>query len=204
MVDEIRVYVEGGGDGRESKALVRRGFGKFFQNIVAQAREKRIRWHIVACGSRNSAFSDFQVGQRTHPDAFNILLVDAEERVTTSARQHLQERDAWKLKDFDDEQCHLMVHVVEAWLIGDIDALQAFYGQHFNAGAIPRTEDVEQIEKPTLYASLKAATKRTTKGEYHKIQHGPEILGLLDVDKVRGRAQHCERLFATLEQKIGS
>lgn len=204
MVATIRVYVEGGGDGKESKAQVRLGFGKFFQDIVAQAREKRIGWHIVVCGSRNSAFGDFQAGQRTHPDAFNVLLVDSEAKVTAGPRQHLRERDAWDLQDFDDEQCHLMVHVLEAWLVADIDALQAYYGQHFNTGAIPRTEDVEQIEKPTLYASLKAATRRTTKGEYHKIRHGPEILGLIDVDKVRGRAQHCERLFATFEQKVGS
>jgi hypothetical protein len=204
MVDEIRIYVEGGGEGKESKAQVRRGFAKFLQEVVTQARAKRIRWQIVACGSRNSTFNDFQTGQRTHPDAFNLLLVDAEDKVTREPRQHLQDRDAWDLKSFDDKQCHLMVQAVEAWLVADVEALRYYYGQHFKAGAIPRTVDVEQIDKSILYSSLKSATSRTAKGEYHKIRHGPVILGLLNAKKVRRRARHCERLFVTLEQKIGS
>jgi hypothetical protein len=202
MVAEIRVYVEGGGDGQETKARVRRGFSEFFKDVVTRAREKRIGWRVVPCGSRDRTLDAFQIALRRHPDAFNIMLVDAEAPVTAEPRQHLRNRDGWDLGGVTDDRCHLMVQVVEAWLVADIEALQRYYGDGFNSNSIPRTVNVEQIDKPTLYSSLDAATRRTTKGVYHKIRHGPEILGRLDVSKVRKRAAHCERLFALLEEKV--
>ena len=32
MVKEIRVYIEGGGDGKNTKALIRQGFSGFLQD----------------------------------------------------------------------------------------------------------------------------------------------------------------------------
>jgi hypothetical protein len=202
MGKEIRVYVEGGGDGKDTKARVRQGFSGFLKDIVALAREKRIRWSITACGSRNSASDGFRTALRTHPEAFNVLLVDSEGPVNSGPCQHLKDRDGWDLSRVADEPCHLMVQVVEAWLVADIAALERFYGQGFQPNSIPRTIDVEQIDKPTLIASLKAATRMTQKGEYHKIRHGPDLLKLLDVAKVRKAAPHCERLLRTLEQEV--
>lgn len=49
---------------------------------------------------------------------------------------------------------------------------------------------------------MKVATRDTSKGEYHKIQHATKLLALLAVDKVRKVAPHCERLFHTLEGKV--
>ena len=145
MVVEIRVYVEGGGDGQETKARVRRGFSEFFKNIVIRAREKRIGWHIVPCGSRDRTLDAFNIALRSHPDAFNILMVDAEAPVTVEPRQHLRNRDGWDLGSVTHDQCHLMVQVVEAWLVADIEALQTYYGNGFNSNSIPRTVSPELI-----------------------------------------------------------
>jgi hypothetical protein len=167
------------------------------------AREHHIRWHVVACGSRQSAFDDFEIALRQHPDAFNVLLVDAEGPVTRSPWDHLQDRDHWSIQGIPGDHCHLMVQVMEAWIVADIETLRRFYGQGFNANPIPGQEDVESIAKADLERALIQATRNTQKGEYHKIRHGPKILALVDVNKIRNRAQHCDRMFTTLSNKIG-
>lgn len=90
---------------------------------------------------------------------------------------------------------------MEAWFIADIDTLKKFYGQGFKEDSIPKNPNVEQIDKDALEPSLKAATRNTTKGEYQKIQHASQLLGL-DVTKVRTASRHCERLFTTLAEII--
>jgi hypothetical protein len=52
-------------------------------------------------------------------------------------------------------------------------------------------------------AALTKATRATQKGEYHKMRHSPLILERLDPAKVRARAPHCDRLWTTIEAKLG-
>jgi len=198
----VRIYVEGGGNGANSKAALRQGFEAFFHGLREMARSRRKECRIITCGGRDAAFKLFRNALKDHADAFNILLVDSEEAVSASPKEHLQNRDKWDLRDVREDQCHLMVQTMEAWLIADKDALARFYGQNFQPSALPATPNVEQIEKPVLSRALNAATRRTQKGEYHKIQHGPKILAIIDASKVCAAAPHCERLFSTIEQKL--
>jgi Domain of unknown function (DUF4276) len=122
--------------------------------------------------------------------------------VNNGPKEHLKSRHGWNLPDISADHYHLMVQMMEAWLVADRDALSRFYGQRFNANAIPRNSNVEQIGKQDLESALKEATRHTAKGEYHKIHHGPKILGQLDVSRVRKAATHCNRLFTTLEDRI--
>ncbi len=202
MVKEVRIYVEGGGDQRSGKAAVREGFSKFLSSLRELARERHIRWYVIACGSRNAALDAFGIALRQHGDAFNVLLVDAEGPVSQSPWAHLQQRDGWSISDISDNHCHLMVQAMEAWIIADLAALTSFYGQGFNSNPIPRQEDVELVDKPDLAFTLKLATENTQKGEYHKIRHGPKILASIDVAKVCSRARHCERMFTILRSKL--
>lgn len=73
MVKEVRIYVEGGGDGRNQKALIRQGFSKFLKTLVELARSEKIKWEIIICGSRNNAFRDFKNALQEHPEALNLL-----------------------------------------------------------------------------------------------------------------------------------
>lgn len=202
MVNEIRIYVEGGGNDAQTKTLLREGFNNFLRELVAIARSKRIKWQIVACGPRNQAFSDFLTALQTHPDAFNILLVDSEGPVSESPWQHLQKRDPWKVGSITDQHCHMMVQMMESWLIADNIALRKFYGQDFKENAIPKNPNIEQLEKDVVMTALKDATRNTLKGEYHKTRHGFKIFGQLDAAKVRNAAPHCDRLFKTLIEKM--
>ncbi|HIK07071.1 MAG TPA: DUF4276 family protein [Trichormus sp. M33_DOE_039] len=201
MVKEVRIYVEGGGDGKNTKALIRQGFSQFFKPLVELARSKKVKWNIIICGSRNSVFQDFKNALKDHPDAFNILLVDAEAPVKVeSPWQHLKLRDNWdKPSGVDDSQCHLMVQVVEAWFIADIETLKKFYGQGFKENSIPKNSNVETIDKDSLEPSLKTATRSTSKGEYHKINHASKLLELVDLATVRKASPYCDRLFTTLQ-----
>jgi len=199
---EIRIYVEGGGDSTDSKAQIRRGFGNFLEELRSQARERGIRWSIIACGSRQNAYEDFNSAQRTHPEAFNVLLVDSEGPVTSPPWQHLATRDNWETDGRLDVQCQLMVQVMEAWFIADIDNLRKFYGNEFNVNSLPKRREVEQIDKEILFSSLLAATRHTQKGEYQKIRHGAKLLGLINPVVVREVAPHCNRLFQTLRDLL--
>jgi Domain of unknown function (DUF4276) len=202
MVKEIRIYVEGGGDKKDTKARIREGFSGFLKDVVQIACSKRIKWQIIICGSRNSAFSDFQNALEDHGDAFNVLLVDSESPVKTTPWKHLKSRDNWNSPGVDDTHCHLMVQTMEAWFIADVDTLKKFYGQKFKENVLPKNPKVEEIEKDSLEASLKAATRDTSKGEYQKIQHASQLLKLLDVAKVRKASPYCDRFFTTLTQMM--
>jgi hypothetical protein len=68
--------------------------------------------------------------------------------------------------------------------------------------AIPKNRNVESIEKERVESSLKTATGKTQKGEYHKIGHGAKILEVIEPRKVRASAPQCERLFAEIKKHI--
>jgi hypothetical protein len=202
MVTAIRLYVEGGGQDRFSWKKLRTGLSEFFEPLRELARSRRIGWSIVPCGSRNDTFEEFKIGLRLHPDAFNVLLVDSEDKVALSRWEHLRQQDRWKVPNVPEAHCHLMVRTIEAWLVADPDTLAGYYGQGFLRGSLPRRQDVEAIAKDDLILALDRATARTQKGRYHKISHCADLLGLLNRNRVRARARHCDLLFTTLVARI--
>ncbi|RCJ21063.1 hypothetical protein A6S26_24975 [Nostoc sp. ATCC 43529] len=194
--------------GKETTTGLRPGFIKFFQELYDIAAEN-INIFIVMCGSRRDAYENFKIALQSQPEAFNVLLIDAESSVdsTVTPWEHLRNRTEdhpWILDavNFEDEQCHLMVQTMEAWFIADIDALRKFYGEEFREDTIlhemARYDSVEKVSKRTLKVWLEAATRRTDKKKYHKTNHAPKLLELLDVAKVRQASPYCDRLFTTL------
>ena len=204
MISEIRLYCEGGGDGRATQEKLRDGLREFLKSLRDEARQKKIRFEVMACGSRNETFDKFKTARRTHTTAFNVLLVDAEEPLAQPPWRHLRERDGWNLQAADERHCHLMVQTTEAWIVADVEALKHFYQKGFNAKAIPKNPDVERINKAELARALKNATRRTNKGEYHKTRHTPELLKKIAPAKVRKAARHCDRLFDTLTEEMSA
>lgn len=195
MVKEIRIYVEGGGDQADGKRLLRIGFAQFFKNAGA----KNIK--VIPCGGRDQAFDHFKTALKDHPTTLNLLLVDAEAAVDEldTPWNHLHKRDNWQRPSAaKEDQCHLMVQTMEAWFLADKQALQQFYGKAFNANALSRHQNVEEIAKTQLELSLVVATKLTSKGEYHKIHHAAELLKLIEPAKVRNASRHFDRLISKL------
>lgn len=203
MVGEIRIYVEGGGDDADGRALIREGFNDFLSPLCDLAQQRGIRWNLTACGPRNRAFDMFKTAVKKHPDALVVLLVDSEGEVNGSPDEHLRSRDAWDTKGLAADRLQLMVQTVEAWLIADPEALSAYYGQGFLLNALPNRKNVEEIPKKELERCLLHATSKTkTKGPYHKIRHCADLLSRLSSAVVRQRAKHCDRLFTCLESYL--
>ncbi len=204
---EIKLYVEGGGKGSHKRATIKlqQGFDAFFRDLKNAAREKKISFKIIPSSNTQTTYEDFLISVRNSPQSFNLLLVDSDEAVAEdeTACDFLQKKyRKWKLKTIKDEQCHLMVQIMESWFLADIDALKSFYGKEFKENAIPKIKNVEAIAKDKVEKSLATATAKTQKAEYHKIEHGAKILELVNPQKVRQAAPHCERLFETIANEI--
>lgn len=188
-----QVYVEGGAPGRLARQC-RVAFGTFLEKAGA-ARET---FQVIACGGRGDAYGKFsREAQRGSPA---ILLVDAEGPVTAqSPWQHLQVSDGWQRPaGATDDQCHLMVQVMESWLVADADALAEFYGQGFRGQHLPANPNVEQIPKTDVLTSLQRATQGVSKGHYDKGKHSFEILATLDPGKVTSASPYADRLIQAL------
>jgi len=202
-VKEIRVYVEGGGNNNTSRRRIRGGFSSFLDPLRELARQKRLGWNVIVCGPRSEAFESFKMAAGSHPEAFNVLLVDSESPVSRPAWEHLQRQDGWtRPESARESQSHLMVQAVEAWIVADLETLSGFYGKGFLRNALPGADDVEVISKDRLLSSLNHATRSTQKGPYHKIDHGAALLERIDPGRVRARSKHCDRLFREIEAAI--
>jgi hypothetical protein len=114
-----------------------------------------------------------------------------------------REGDRWSRPDgVIDRQLHLMVQAMEAWLVADPEALEAYYGQGFRPHALPRQQDLEQVAKKDLNEALERATRESkTKGKYTK-PHGFELIGRVDPTKVRVRSWHAARFFDALSDNL--
>ena len=193
MPYEIRVYVEG-------HKLLRSGLEAFFGRPRQAARSRRIHLRFIPC--KGLALEEFCHALQDHPDAFNILLVDAEEPVTQhNPWAHLANRRENRLarpRGTQQNLAHLMVQIMESWFLADKDALAAYYGRGFAAKRLPARVDIENIPKADVLESLKGATRNTKKTDYHKTRHAPELLRAINPDKVCEASPWCKRLFTTI------
>lgn len=201
-MSSVAIYVEGGGNGRDTKSALRQGMDSFLASLKDQARVKSWHWKLVCCGGRNAAYDAFQNALQSGDNTIVALLVDAEGPVVQDAVGHLLYRDGWDLTAAPADVVHLMVQTMEAWIVSDPDALAGYYKQGFQRNALPKHQNLEEIDKVNIASSLERATRRTQKGGYHKIRHAGDLLKLIDRQKVHQRCPSCERLFVALHQKI--
>lgn len=191
-----KLYVEGGGDSKSLRTACRRGFRQFLEKAGLQGRMPR----IVACGGRQNAYDSFKTALQAD-DSPPMLLVDAEGPVTKATPwQHLHERDAWECPaGATDEQCHLMVQVMESWFLADRDTLSNFYGERFNDAALPGNPNIEQVPKADVLSGLENATRNNKrKGAYSKGAHSFTILERLDPARVERASPQAKALLETL------
>ena len=191
----ITLYVEGGGDDKTTHIKCRKGFRKFLKKAGLEGRMPRIK----ACGGRDKAYRNFKTALGAG-DRIPMLLVDAEDPIRAANPWiHLRDRDGWdRPNGASDEHCHLMVQVMESWFLADRTALEAFYGQGFQASALPGTPNVEQTPKADVLRGLARATRNSSKGSYGKGSHSFEILGRIDPSVVESAAPFAKRLLDAL------
>ncbi len=190
----VKLIVEGGGD-RKSKSLnreCRRAFATFLEEAGLAGKLPSIE----AAGGRQQAYDAFKTAHE-RGTRIAVLLVDAEAPVTAqNSWTHLNTRDSWpRPTGATNDQCHLMVQVMESWFLADRKALANFYQQGFRPNALPgNPRQIEQVPKQDVLSGLERATRATTRGRYHKSRHSFEILASLDPEKVT-TASPCAKIF---------
>ena len=193
------LYVEGGGDRKDSRTKCRRAFRGFLLNAGLEGRLPR----IFASGSRQQAYDAFRHALgAARGDDLAVLLVDSEGPVGIDGRpwRHLKDRDGWdKPAGADDDHVHLMVQCMEAWFLADRAALARYFGDGFNENSLPRLAAVEEVSKHDLVRGLNAATRNSrTKGAYRKGRDSFALLADLDPDKVADASPHAKRFLEAL------
>ena len=210
---EIVIYVEGGGDSAQQRSELRQGFDSLLGGVKSKAREKRLGWKLVLAGGRQATYEAFLNALTTGPgSARTVLLVDAEAPVAATSGDlardamarvaHLVQRDKWDLSAVQPERVHLMVQCMEAWIVADARALEAFYQQGFIAKALPARDNLEDEPKKSLYNKLAKATRASQKGEYGKIRHASQLLQRIDPAIVARRCPRFGTLIHWLETAI--
>ena len=197
----IAIYMEGGGNSRDGKAALRVGMDALLKPLKDVAQRERLRWRLIACGGRDAAFKAFRHAANGG-DAIVALLVDSEGSVSTTPTAHLIQRDGWQLQFADDDAIHLMVQVMETWIVADAGALSRYYGSGFERNQLPRRPALEEVPKADLAQALSRATAATSKGSYRKIRHASELLARIDPQIVKQRCPYFERLWGWLEQQL--
>jgi hypothetical protein len=97
-----------------------------------------------------------------------------------------------------EDQAHLMVQCMEAWILADRESVVKYYGQGFIASKLPPPQNVEQKSSAEALQILQQASSNTSKGEYHKTQHGFDLLERIDPQLIRIASPHANRLFEVL------
>ena len=210
----LTIYVEGGN--RDSRAALI-GCQRAFKIFLERAGLPPRRFSVEACASRKQAYDDFCFALASGENA--LLLVDSEELVPANPQtnrplpvwQHLTARvgDNWaRPPGATDDQAHLMVPTMEAWLVADQHNLAAYYRgpykrEAFNEGALPGRTNVEAVSKKELETALANATRpNQSKGQYHKGRHSFEILETLDPKTVAPASYHFRWLLCHLKQVL--
>src|SRR5947209_17065954 len=121
----VRVYIEGGAEGRGANNDFRRGWKKFLYELHELAREHGYQTlEIVRGQGRADAYQRFTKYRNEYPSDLCVLLVDSETAVPNNSRVWdivaRWEEDKWTRPAWATEShLYLMVHFVETWLITD-------------------------------------------------------------------------------------
>ena len=196
MVTEVTIHFEG-------HSNLRLGFHKLFEPHVNHARQKRIRFNLIAGGSRAEAIKDFLRSCRLQPSNVNILLIDSEGPIpdTTTAIQSLRAQSFWDGSvDCDDDQVNLMVQAMEAWFIADPQALINHFGQDFSVKALPSPQNAESVSPSELTIAIRKALRNSSRRHYDKVTDGTKLLQGVNHVQVGQYCRHFQRLMDYLSR----
>lgn len=201
----VTIYMEGGGSGPEGKAALRLGMDSFLGRLKEAVLERSWQWNLVPCGGRGDAFNAFRQAAQEGEEGIALLLVDSEGPVPPDEpfREYLEKSDRWDLAFASEDEIHLMIQIMETWIISDRQALANYYGEGFRKDELPDAQDMESVSRSEVGRALEAAIRASSRGQYHKIKHASDLLRQINPDTVQDRCPACRRLFETLAKEIG-
>ena len=207
MKKHVRVYIEGGAEGKTADNDFRRGWKKFLAELHKTATDNGYQSLEVVRGKvRADTFRRFSHYKKQCPNDLCVLLADAEtgvpEGICVWDVVAQREGDKWQCPDWATERhLYLMVAFVETWLLTDQAALATYFKRGFNANSLPTT-DLENRLKSDVEHALKQATQDCKNGPY---RHGQanEIIEFVRPARVQ-TLKHGLRLFAVLGNLISN
>jgi hypothetical protein len=217
-----KIYIEGGGEGKDQWSKCREGFQKLFQATgELQGRMPR----LVPCGGREQAFKDFKKTLKLGGNEFVAMLIDSEDPIAANATpwQHLKTRDGWEQPDgATDEQVLFMTTCMETWIVADRVALKAHYGANLQEHALPaltQTKEPKRSEKDYVNTDLPIATileqrsrndiqnalihaTRNCINTYKKGDRSFAILAELSFERIKLHVPNFKRTINILKKKL--
>ena len=205
MKKHVRIYIEGGAEGKTADSDFRRGWKKFLTEIHGIARINGYHsLEIVRGKGRDNTFHRFKTHNKEFPNDLCVLLADSETNVPAGSCVWdivaQREGDNWQRPNWASERhLYLMVMFVETWLLTDPEALQNFFKKNFDAKHLPTT-NLEERSKDNVERALKQATEKCKNGPY---RHGQahEIIEIVRPERVQ-TLRHGLRLFRELANLI--
>lgn len=197
----IKIYIEGGGDGKDLDSRFREAWSKFFKAAGLSGQMPR---PIRGKGRLNTHDLFVTAFQTRKNDELPLLLLDSEDALAEGHGiwQHLKTRDGLDKPDqASEEHAHLMVRVMETWLLSDPGALGKYYGSKFKSGKIPAWPDMEAIDKQRIFDTLEQATADCGEKKYAKGKISFELLGTINPKKVADKCPHAKRFLDFLAVK---
>ncbi len=199
MVTQVTIHFEG-------DANLRPGFHALLKSHAERARQKRIGFKLISGGSNVETVKDFIRSCRLHPSDLNILLIDSEGPVPSTAGfiRTLRSRDFWDANaTCDDGQLNFMVQAMESWFIADPQALIERFGHRFDVKQLPNPQNAESIPPARLTDSIKRGLRSSgAKRRYDKVSDGAKLLELVDESRVSRNCAHFRRLRDFLSQSV--
>ena len=192
------VYVEGGGDQKDTRLRCREGFAQ----LMAKCGLKRSP-RFVPCGGRTTAYRKFRATHKNSSgDDCVLMLIDSEDPVTDAERtwDHLRQRDGWsKPEGATDDQVLFMMTSMETWIAADRNALRGRFPRGFNENPLPALPGIESRNRNDVLDAL----RRATNNRYSKGKISFELLGSLDPN-VLEQLPSFSRARRILNEKLGS
>lgn len=200
---DAKLFVEGGGDSHEQRTRCREGFRKLLEECKFSKRLPR----IVACGSRDEAYTSFKIEHLAGKIAYVALLVDSEDPVLDDEEtwSHLKSRDGWDHPDeAENDQVFLMTTCMETWIVADHEGLKQFFEKHkpcLRPAGLPPSINLQARHRHTVQEALTVATKDCTNA-YAKNQRSFDALAHVSPTALRPLLPAFDRMLRILDNKL--
>ncbi|HOZ62659.1 MAG TPA: DUF4276 family protein [Smithellaceae bacterium] len=197
----IKIYIEGGGEGKDLDSRFREAWSKFFKAAGLSGQMPR---PVRGKGRLNTHDLFVTAFNARKADELPLLLLDSEEALQDghTVWQHLKARDNMeKPLQATEEHVYLMVQVMETWLLADPDALRRYFGSKCKIEKIPAWMNLEVIDKQRIFDTLQQITADCGVKVYAKGKVSFELLGTISPEKVKEKCPNAKRLLDFLAAK---